>query len=295
MAVSFSEHQGGILWAGDDELSVYKSSTQTVNRMSVHTDAVLDFSLSRDRTQLLTAGRDGKLAMLNLEREASIVEVLTEYKSLGGWVTSSVILPGTHQHLLGHEDGSLIVIDILSGISTKNLSTGLNRIENIVAFSDQSPFVSLDRDGRLQWWSFKGEDIVSIGNLQQPSTKITGIARDSITESVIVIDTANDLFRSTASSPKLQYVGSLNALTNGGATILLALQNDDILVIANESTLTGFDLKRLRTLWTTPLQESPTAITYDHSRSQILVAAGSSIDFYKPETGEIETSRHQNL
>ncbi|MDE0023526.1 MAG: TIR domain-containing protein [Spirochaetaceae bacterium] len=289
-AVAFaSQHDGslGFVWAGDDGVGDYQFEDAKVRRWPIHLDAVLDLAWEPGQRLVVTAGRDGKVAVLDLRRHAAISTHVATFDP-SHEITASVLRPGKRYQLLGDETGKLHVFDLDAGKLLGSVDAHDGRILDIVYCEETSLAVSVGDDDAIRWWTLDGTVLSTWGSAIPSVGTIDHLAIAPRLRAVIALVNDGTVWRVTQSKLHNRNNGQLFLMDSNQPRVFAAHPTEPWIVASKGSEMIAFDWKRGTEKWRVELDEFVRATEIDVEGGTILVARGLSIELRSAHNGEVK-------
>lgn len=133
------------------------SNIHQLNQIKAHTERVLNVNFSPNSQRMVTAGRDGGVAVWSLEGQK-----IGEFESKRGAVFGANFSPDGQQVVSVGWDGTIARHDLAGHLlaeSVKEIEGGLNRVQ----FSrDRRRIVTTQRSGIVQVWNLAGKNLLQL-------------------------------------------------------------------------------------------------------------------------------------
>jgi len=141
---------------GVDEIILEEGRTKD-SLENMHTKPILEIILLKDEKTLITAGRDSKICVWNLNRKM-LVASMTDHKSS---VTALSISNDEKFMVSGASDGVIIVWLTHNWVKLSELDHDetLIDVEEILISKDNIQLMAIDSCGVAAYWQFKSDDI----------------------------------------------------------------------------------------------------------------------------------------
>ena len=296
-AVAFASQHGGSLgfvWAGDDGVGDYRFEDAVVRRWPVHLDAVLDFAWEPRQERVVTAGRDGKVAVLDMRPRAAISKHVATF-DLSDWITATVLLADGRYQLLGDRTGNLHVLDLESGKLLGSMDGHAGRIRDLVYLEETRLAVSVGDDDKIRWWSFDGAELRALGDAIPAPGPVDRVAVAPRLKAVLALGNDGTLWRVTKTGLDKRSNGPLFSTNSDSARVFAAHPTEPWIVTGTEEVVVAFDWKRRSIKWRVELDDFVNLIEIDVEGGRVLVGVGSSIELRSAHNGGLDTQIQTGL
>ena len=289
-AVAFAlQHDGsyGFVWAGDDGVGDYQFEDAIVRRWPIHLDAVLDLAWEPGQGRIVTAGRDGKVAVLDTRRSSAISKHLATFDS-SDWITASALLPDERYQLLGDGTGKLHVVDLETGELLVSIDGHDDRVRDLVYWEEMKLAVSVGDDNAIRWWYFDGAELRAQGDTIPSSVPVHRIAVAPRLKAVLALGNDGTVWKVTRTGLDKRSHGPLFSTSSDLVRVFAAHPTEPWIVAGTKKEIVSFDWKRRRIRWKIETDDFVNLIEIDVEGGKILVAVGSSIELRSARSGELD-------
>lgn len=304
--VAFVTQQGDdriAVWGGDDEISVLRISDglTDIQQWPIHRDAVLDLIWEPGRARLITAGRDGKIAVLDLKRQAALSKHLATFDSHTGWITAALRQAREPFDVFGDRKGKLYLMDYETGSVSEGVGAHDGKVVDLVYSKKVNQVISLGADNVVRWWSIQGSKLHRAKKAVRSTRALTRLAVAPKIGAILGLGNDGTVFRvSSGETPEVVGRIDISVRAERGRPIFEAHPTEPWVIAGASCTdadscfarIGRLDWERGAKRWQLDLQSLPTDVAINAVGEQIVLAVGTSIELRDAESGGLEAELH---
>ena len=278
-----------IVWAGDYEMGRFRLRDQLMQRWAVHRDTVLDLAWEPERGRVVTAGRDGKVAVLSMGSVGTMAEQLGEFDSPGGWITASVDGADGRLRVVGDEGGDLYVVDIETGQISEGVHGHEGRVRDLTYSELANSMVSIGDDSVIRWWSLEDRKLHNIASLVLSGTGLECAVAVPDSEAVLVLTSGGRLLM-VGNGAVARFWGDFTVgEVSARERMVLEAQADGGWVVAGVGRrLVSLDVATGRRRWEHEMDEMVGAVAIDAEGNRVLIGSGTVIEVRSGDDGRLQ-------